>query len=174
MSFLKVLCCCNGEDDDDNQHLIDNDRLNARDPLIISNIPGSDSEINQLNSAIRTREQVEEEVFQKIVKQTQDKVIEVTNYEKYNGNVDVAERAARYQTAVARHDENHGVHLPPSTLLADSGLDILDCMQRPELIGDDIKVLLNWNKTCTNSVKMGLQIEKKEDIVVYMRNDENI
>lgn len=45
-------------------------------------------------------------------------------------------------------------------------------MQRPGLIDDDLQVLVSWNKSCTNAVKVGLQIEKKEDIVVLMKGDE--
>ena len=78
------------------------------------------SDASQLSSAPKTREQVEEELLNKILERTQQvrfnivisymnlgfqRVIEVSNYEIYNGDVDVAERSAKYQSAIARHDE---------------------------------------------------------------------
>ncbi|KAE9548129.1 hypothetical protein FO519_008659 [Halicephalobus sp. NKZ332] len=179
MSIWKALCCCNGQEDEDSDHLVPRQDEAERGLIRDTRSNGSmtnhfedGSDVSQLTSAPKTREQVEEELLNKILERTQQRVIEVSNYEIYNGDVDVAERSAKYQTAITRHDENKSLHISPSLLLSDSGLDITEVAQRPGLIGNDLEVLLTWNKSCISSVKMGLQIEKKDDIVVYMKSDE--
>jgi hypothetical protein len=52
-------------------------------------------------------------------------------------------------------------------------MDLPDVIQRTPLDDEDINVLRQWNKGCLAACRIGLQIEKRDDIVVHMNVDDN-
>ena len=101
----------------------------------------------------------------------------------------MAERSQKYQTMISKHDESKclslysflrsylshlflGDPLPVTLLLENVGLDLPEVLQRPPLDDEDINVLRTWNKACLASCRVGLQIEKRDDLVVHMNTEE--
>jgi|UniRef100_A0A914P2X8 hypothetical protein len=183
MSFLYKLCCgwCGSEENDDVQPLIiPEPNLPIVYPLPnpggLSHPSVSDSDHNTppVHPPPKSREQVEQEMLEKILDRTQQRIIDVSNYnDYYNPDVDVAERSQKYQSLIAKHDDGKCEALPVCLLLENVGMDLPDVMQRIPLDDEDINILRQWNKGCLAACRIGLQIEKRDDIVVHMNTDDN-
>uniref|UniRef100_A0A914XYL4 Uncharacterized protein n=1 Tax=Panagrolaimus superbus TaxID=310955 RepID=A0A914XYL4_9BILA len=180
MSFLYKLCCgwCGSEENDDIQPLIIPE---PNPPPIIPQpnpvyIPQQESNGSTppVHPPPKSREQVEQELLDKILDRTQQKIIDCNNYnEYYNPEVDIAERSQKYQSMIAKHDDGRCEALPVCLLLENVGMDLPDVMQRTPLDDEDINILRQWNKGCLAACRIGLQIEKRDDIVVHMNTDDN-
>uniref|UniRef100_A0A7E4UW81 Late endosomal/lysosomal adaptor and MAPK and MTOR activator 1 n=1 Tax=Panagrellus redivivus TaxID=6233 RepID=A0A7E4UW81_PANRE len=109
MSLRQLLCCC-GEDtsDDERNPMITNEPedLGAREIRthgVIAGYPDESIDQPPAPSAVKTREQIEEELLNKILDRTQQQIIDVNNYDVYV-EVNVSERRSQYDQVIEQHD----------------------------------------------------------------------
>ncbi|KAF7638508.1 hypothetical protein Mgra_00002186 [Meloidogyne graminicola] len=211
LHFLSKFCCCkdNGTDREqlvnrgaiveDGYHIPNGNGSGAVADYITNNLRPFANDRN-MNLApelqtVRSREEEEEELMNRILDRTQQSIIDVTNLENNSLDIDMIQRSRLYLEAVKRHDTLlERKKAPPTNTTDNSSFDahrvsplsglfsnignnstkaLLDSSQCTPCNQEELSLLNRATELFMEAHNLGTQIECKEELIVYMSLDDD-